>query len=110
MVDFTADWCLTCKTNEQFVLSTKKTQDLIEKNNVVFLVADLTTDHPEAQDLLKRLNNDGKAIPCLAIFPADNPNQPIVLNGPVTQGDVTKALEQAGPSNVEASATAMRTP
>jgi suppressor for copper-sensitivity B len=110
MVDFTADWCLTCKTNEQFVLSTKTTKELIKKNNVVFLVADITTDHPEAQDLLKRLGNDGKTIPCLAIFPADHPNQPIVLNGPVTQGQVSKALEQAGPSNIDGGTTAMRTP
>ncbi len=55
MVDFTADWCLTCKTNEQFVLSSKRTQELIEKNNVVFLVADLTKSHPEAEELLVRL-------------------------------------------------------
>jgi thiol:disulfide interchange protein len=108
MVDFTADWCPTCKTNEQFVLSSKATEKVIEENNIVFLVADITNGHPEAEDLLLRLGNKQRTIPYVAIFPADNPNEPIVLDGLLTQGQLNKALEQAGPSKIEGAATAMR--
>jgi thiol:disulfide interchange protein DsbD len=108
MVDFTADWCLTCKTNEQFVLSSKKTKELIQQNNIVFLVADITSQHPEAENLLERLGNLKHTIPYVAIFPADNPNQPIVLDGLLTQGQLNRALEQAGPSKIDDTTTAMR--
>ncbi|MCH7685360.1 MAG: thioredoxin family protein [Planctomycetes bacterium] len=30
LVDFTADWCLTCKTNEAVALNTTKTKQLVD--------------------------------------------------------------------------------
>ena len=90
------------------MLSSKRTKDLIEKNNVVFLVADITSGHPEAEELLMRLQNGQRTIPYVAIFPADNPNQPIVLDGLLTQSRLDEALKKAGPSKLEGTATAMR--
>src|SRR5262245_27616627 len=34
MVDFTADWCLTCKTNLKFAINTPGVLDMIKSNNV----------------------------------------------------------------------------
>ena len=47
MLDFTADWCPTCKTLEKFVLNTKDAHDFVEANGIVPLVADMTRFPPE---------------------------------------------------------------
>ncbi len=59
-------------------------------------MADWTKPNKEISALLKKLGS--KQIPVLAIFPAKNPNQPIVMRGLYTQADVIEKLEQAGPS------------
>jgi len=46
---------------------------------------------------LVELGNINKQIPYLVIYPPDN-REPIVLEGPILQSDVTEALKEAGPS------------
>ncbi|MBT6495622.1 MAG: hypothetical protein HOL01_13825, partial [Planctomycetaceae bacterium] len=47
LVDFTADWCMTCKTVEKFALNTPETKRLIEQHDIVTLYADYTHQSPE---------------------------------------------------------------
>lgn len=97
MVDFTADWCLTCKTLEATVLNTEGTKAWVTKNGVITMVADMTR-WPEAEsDLLSKLT-PGSSIPVLAIFPAGRPNRPIVLTGFYTQTTLFEKLKEAGAS------------
>jgi thiol:disulfide interchange protein len=96
MIDFTAEWCLNCKLNLRNAIETQKVAQIIEANHVVPLLADLTQESAEIQQMLKSLGS--KSIPVLAIFPAGQPNRPIVLRDLITQGQLIKALEQAGPS------------
>lgn len=96
MVDFTADWCLTCKTLEATVLDTQAVRELVGKNGVIVLRADWTHADPEVSKMLEILG--GKQVPVVAIFPADDPNRPIVLRGGYTQRTLLDALEKAGPS------------
>lgn len=99
LVDFTADWCLTCKTNEAVALNTLDTKRLVLENGVATLKADKT--HRRASEdvnqLLVELGNFGKTVPFLAIYPASG-EQPILLDGLVTREQVLTALNQAGPS------------
>lgn len=96
MVDFTADWCQTCKYLEKYVLNTAQTRKLVSENQVVTLLADWTN---EAEDVTRMLETLGsKQVPLLAIFPAGRPNEPIVFRGPYTHQKLLDALEQAGPS------------
>jgi|GEM_PF-155575 len=95
LVDFTADWCLTCKVNERTVLNQVATRELVDKNNVVVLVADLTQDNPGALTLLEELKS--KAIPFYAIYPAGG-KDPLILRDLITMSDIKSALELAGPS------------
>ena len=44
MVDFTADWCPNCKWNLAWAIDTKKVHQLVEKNDIVPMIADWT-DH-----------------------------------------------------------------
>jgi len=98
-VDFTADWCLTCKSNEAVALNTATTKKFIEANGVATVKADKTGLALEVDELLMRLGNKGGSIPFYAIFPANNPNKPILLDGLFTSPQpILDALQTAGPS------------
>lgn len=56
--------------------------------------------------MLLDLGNKLKQIPFIAIYPADG-RDPIILEGPIVQGQVVEALNQAGPS-VAASGSAAK--
>ena len=93
IVDFTADWCLTCKTLESFVLNTREIHEFVEANRIVTLHADWTHSQPEVTKMLERLGS--KQVPVLAIFPAADPNHPIVLRGGYTKQNLLDELEKA---------------
>ncbi len=98
LIDFTAQWCPTCKTNKAFALNTRETRRIVDSNNVVTLIADMTEESPEANELLKRLGNTAQAIPYFAVFPAERPDEPILFDGVLLPQQVIDALRQAGPS------------
>ncbi|MBX7168514.1 MAG: thioredoxin family protein [Pirellulales bacterium] len=99
MVDFTADWCTTCKFLEKTVLNQRETKDLVLANEVVTLVADMTHDAPEETKLLEAVAGT-RQVPVLAIFPAGRPNEPIVFAEPYSKSTLLDALRKAGPSRV----------
>ncbi len=94
MVDFTADWCFTCKTLEATVLNTNDVRATIERQGVVPLVADWTTRDPQMTELLTVLAGRPN-VPVLAIFPASRPNEPIVITGGYTKASLLAKLEEA---------------
>jgi thiol:disulfide interchange protein len=96
MVDFTADWCLTCKTNLKFAINTPGVLDVIKSNDVVPLLADWTDGSQEIKDVLSSLQSN--SIPVVAIFPADRPSEAFVLRDLISQSRLLDALRQAGPS------------
>jgi thiol:disulfide interchange protein len=96
LVDFTADWCQTCKFNLYTAINTKAVQEAVKEKGVVPLVADWTSPSEEIKKALNDLNSN--SIPVLAIYPADRPNEVIILRDLVTQAEVLAALEKAGPS------------
>ena len=98
MVDFTADWCMTCKTLEKLVLDTSPIHRAVRRDGVVALRADWTHASPEVTEMLERLGS--KQVPVIAIFPAGSANEPIILRGAYTQEMLLNALEQAGPSKM----------
>lgn len=99
LVDFTADWCLTCKSNEAIALNMPQTKRFIESHGVATLKADKTRPAADVDELLKALGNKAGSIPFYAIFPAGNPNQPILLDGLFTSpAAILHALKRAGPS------------
>jgi thiol:disulfide interchange protein DsbD len=98
-VDFTADWCLTCKSNESVALNRPEVKMFVDSNGVVALKADKTQPSPEIDELLALLGNKGRSIPFYAVFPAVAPNKPILLDGLFTSpGPILQALRAAGPS------------
>ncbi|MCA9120662.1 MAG: thioredoxin family protein [Planctomycetaceae bacterium] len=98
MVDFTADWCPTCKVLEVKTLNTDRVRSVVEQNGVIPLLADWTKANAEISEMLELLGS--KQIPVLAIFPADRPNEPIVLRGWYSTDTLIEKLNQAGPSKI----------
>lgn len=96
LVDFTADWCLTCKTMEALVLNTSEIRQAIASNKVETLKADWTHGDEQVTAMLEALGS--KQVPVLAIFPAGKASEPIVLRGGYTKQTVLDALAKAGPS------------
>jgi thiol:disulfide interchange protein DsbD len=98
-VDFTADWCLTCKANEAAAIERPEVARLIRENGVVALRADKTIPAPEVDETLRRLGNKAASIPFYAIFPGRVASKPILLDGLLTSpGPIVQALRRAGPS------------
>jgi suppressor for copper-sensitivity B len=100
LVDFSADWCMTCKYNLATAIETSKVKSEIERNRIVPLLADWTDGSPEIKLMLESLQS--KSIPVLAVFPAtrpgDRPPEPIVLRDLITETQVLSAIREAGPS------------
>ena len=96
MVDFSAEWCLSCKANLKFAINTEDVRQLVDANGVVPLLADWTDGSPEIKAALDSLHSN--SIPVLAFYPAGHPEEVLVLRDLVTKGQVLDALKQAGPS------------
>ncbi len=89
-VDFTADWCVTCKVNKRFVLNTKEIKEAL--GDFVTLQADWTKGDPAITAELKRHGRAG--IPVYLVYPA-NGGEPEILPELLTNGIVLEALERA---------------
>lgn len=55
-IDFTAEWCLTCKVNKKLVLETESFKELTTKNNLTLLRADWTRRDDNITQFLKKYN------------------------------------------------------
>lgn len=91
VLDFTADWCLTCKLNEQ-VITGQTVTDRMKANNAVVLVVDWTNRDPEILKLIRRFGRSG--VPLCVVFGAKDPGNPIVLPELLTPQTVLDALDK----------------
>ena len=57
-IDFTADWCLTCKFNEKVLLNSKRFKNFAKQNNVHLFVADLTENNEVYHQALSSFGRD----------------------------------------------------
>ncbi|MCA9166148.1 MAG: thioredoxin family protein [Planctomycetales bacterium] len=96
LIDFTARWCLTCKALERSVLNTAPVRNVVDKNEVVTLVADWSDGDEEVSAMLDALGSS--QVPVIAIFPAGDAYHPKKLAGAYTRGTLLKKLNEAGPS------------
>jgi thiol:disulfide interchange protein/DsbC/DsbD-like thiol-disulfide interchange protein len=92
-VDFTAQWCLTCKVNEKAVLNSDAIVSRFRELGVIAVRADWTNRNPDITKLLAKFGRSG--VPLYVIFPANHPESPIVLPELVTSDIVLEALQKA---------------
>ncbi len=92
-VDFTADWCLSCKFNERTVLATEAVQSAMARTSTQVLVADWTR---RDADIGRRLAAHGRAgVPMYLVYSPGRPDRPEVLPELLTVETVVSALERA---------------
>lgn len=95
-LDFTADWCLTCKSNEKLFLNTTEVKNKFRALKVETMQADWTTQDPDISKILNRFGRSG--VPLYVVIPAGRPKEHIVLPEVINQKLVLDALDKAGPS------------
>lgn len=93
LVDFTADWCLTCKLNLKRAINTDAVREVVAANGVAPLLADWTDKNDEIKATLASLGS--RSIPLLAIYPAGQ-DEPIILRDLISEAELLSALAQAG--------------
>ncbi|WP_293373460.1 protein-disulfide reductase DsbD domain-containing protein [Nevskia sp.] len=58
-VNFTADWCITCKVNERVALASSRVREAFAKGQVVWLEGDWTREDPLITQTLERFGRSG---------------------------------------------------
>jgi thiol:disulfide interchange protein DsbD len=92
LVNFTADWCLSCKTNEATALSSRRVARALERANAAYLVADWT--RRDAAIAAELAHHGRSGVPLYLAYPADG-GEPEVLPQLLTEGQVIASLDRA---------------
>src|SRR5438270_7531728 len=88
-IDFTAEWCITCKFNESTVLETAAVQAAFSERQIVKLKADWTNGDPAITKLLKQFGRPG--VPLYVLYPGGTA-QPYVFPELLTKNTVLEKL------------------
>lgn len=91
-VDFTADWCPTCKVLEATVLTPENIARWKKEYGIAFIRADMTDRNLEAETLLRALGS--MSLPTAALFsPGPESASPLVLRDLFTESQLENILE-----------------
>ena len=91
-LDFTADWCITCKFNERTAIDTALVRALFDSKKVVPMKADWTNANPEITAALQSFGRVG--VPFYVIYPSGSGNTPVVLPELLTESILADALNR----------------
>jgi len=91
-VDFTADWCITCKFNERTAIDTPAIRALLKEKNITPIKADWTNANPEITAALKSFGRVG--VPLYVIYAASDPHAPVVLPELLTESLLADRLKK----------------
>lgn len=89
LVNFTADWCVTCKVNEGAALGSSAVAEAMRRRNAVYLVADWTRRDDAIAAELARHGRSG--VPLYLLY-TPGQAQPRILPQLLTDGVVVEAL------------------
>jgi thiol:disulfide interchange protein len=87
-VDFTADWCISCKANEKVALAPEQVDRHFRAGEPVLLIGDYTHQDPAITAELKRFGRSG--VPMYVLYRADGTTE--VLPELITPQIVLKAI------------------
>ncbi|HVV00205.1 MAG TPA: protein-disulfide reductase DsbD domain-containing protein [Verrucomicrobiae bacterium] len=93
LVDFTAQWCLTCNTLVKPALENPEVRKKISELKAVPLVADYTRFAPGITSELNRFGRAG--VPLVVVYPSDKSQPPMVLPDPLPFGDYSRVILDA---------------
>lgn len=93
LIDFTADWCLTCQVNKSTSLEIESVKRKLKETGAVPFLADFTLRNPQIAEELRRYDRAG--VPLVIVLPGDPAAAPIILPELLTPGLVLEALDLA---------------
>jgi thiol:disulfide interchange protein DsbD len=93
LVDFTADWCLTCQVNKKTSIEISSVRAKLKSMNAIALLGDYTRFPDNITTELNRFSRAG--VPLVLVYPKNPEAQPIVLPEILTPGIVLDALGRA---------------
>ena len=89
LVNFTADWCVTCKINESTALTARRTAEALKARNAVYLVGDWTRRDDAITRELERHGRSG--VPLYLLY-TPGQSEPRILPQLLTEGVIIDAL------------------
>jgi thiol:disulfide interchange protein DsbD len=92
LVDFTADWCLTCQANKKVAIEIPSVRTKLNETGTVALLGDYTRLPDDITDELNRFGRAG--VPLVLVYPGRTGAAPVVLPEVLTPGTVLGALAQ----------------
>ena len=92
-VDFTADWCITCKFYEGTVLASNRVVETFKNHRVALVKADWTRRDEYITQALERLGKG--SVPVYVVYSSDPTQPPEVLPDVITSDLVIEALNRA---------------
>ena len=91
-LNFTADWCITCKVNESVALNSEEVKALIRQKNIRYLEADWTRKN---EAIAKKLEEFGRSgVPLYLLYPSTG--KPIILPEILTEDILLNYLNELG--------------
>ena len=93
LVDFTADWCLTCQVNKKTSIEIASVRQKLKDLNAVAFVGDYTRTPDNITTELNRYNRAG--VPLVLVYPKSADAPPMILPEVLTPNIVLNALDQA---------------
>jgi thiol:disulfide interchange protein/DsbC/DsbD-like thiol-disulfide interchange protein len=93
LVDFTADWCVTCQVNKRTSLEIPAVREKLKSMNAIALLGDYTSEDAAIAAELKRYERAG--VPLVLIYPPGVDSKPYVLPEILTPDIVLGYLEKA---------------
>jgi thiol:disulfide interchange protein DsbD len=92
-LDFTADWCLTCKVNEHGALASRRVAEAFRRHRVAAVRADWTSRDAVIGRVLAQWG--AAAVPFYVILPSGHPEEAVVLPTLLTPGEIEAQLDKA---------------
>ncbi len=91
-LNFTADWCITCKVNERVALNSEKVKSLIKQKNIKYMEADWTRKN---ESIAKKLEEFGRSgVPLYLLYPPNG--EPSILPEILTEDILLEYLNEIG--------------
>lgn len=97
-INLTADWCVTCLTNEKVTLGTDEVETAFDRLGITTLKGDWTRRDPTITALLEEYGRSG--VPLYLWFPPDHSGPGIVLPQILRKGSLLSTLENEKPSQL----------
>ncbi|MGM0558353.1 MAG: protein-disulfide reductase DsbD family protein [Myxococcota bacterium] len=91
-VDFTANWCITCKMNERTILNTEEVKAVVEENDVAMFKADWTEPDERIRAKLSEFGKGG--VPMYLVYRPGREENPEVLPEVLTKDIVISSLTE----------------